>query len=543
MNTDIEQYIIPQQDQYDTVVYGKNKAKKYWNPKTKTHRAWEQRSKTMVWDDVDYMSIVDNKWADYGRLKLLLECIDVDNTVCIRNGHSRKWIPVNSETKLKEMLGLKDRAWHDFKGKLDKADILKYVTIENGDGTSYMRYYVNPVYTLKDFGISLNCYKLFKESLDKVLPRMTRINLEKHLAEELGELITVDQLQNPADVFAQYVLNGKPADTFVKTEKGMVRGQADENVWFTVNEFSPSDPRQVQFCKGYRNFFIDIDAGKDSNGFYYNIKEVSKRKEGMKDVIAQLPTPTAIIETRNGFQLYWSIDESDQLDAEAWTTTEEQLVSLVYIADRKVKDAARVLRVPGSIHHKEGLDPFECKIVSVAPYRLKIEDMSAILTNTADKIQAACDSYRAQFPDEEPKRESKAAAGAITKPEQQSARIAAIAALSIDTFPTQLHRQAMTIQQAWDFYRQIDIAEFLQIGNPSSFNCIFHLTEGGDGNSASIYAPDKDHNEYRYICHCLPVPYYSVIDCVMELASCSRIAACNYLNSVYGLQIQRSQAA
>lgn len=523
-------------DEYDSVCYGQGKVKKYWNPRTKVYKVWEAKTQTALYRDTDYKELMDGKWADIGRLTILMQHIDNDNCLCYK--YKNKWLPINCESQLRELIDLKPRAWISFKSKLDAKDILKYVTIDNPDGTQWHRYYINPLCTMRDRGISITCYKLFKESLDPLLPAQARINLERHLAEEEGiiepELTAPEMSYN--EIFASYVLNGKPADTWI-IDNGMVRGTAAENVWFSANEVRPGTARKQENITAYRNLYIDIDAGRDADGNYYNLTDVAARKAEMAEVICALPTPTAVVETRNGYQVWWSIDLADHQNGDKWTEVEQKIVAMVTIADKKVKDSVRVLRLPGTIHHKTGLDPYQVTIAGATPVRYTLAQMEEILDNTAARIDYACYAYLKQFPVVE--KTIQTVKKSYETNYEMSDRVADIANLTMDTFDISnsfSSAKKMTKEEARQYYCQQDLGDFLQIDNPAAFDCIFHKTPGGDGKSATIYGPSEQCGKYRYICHCID-RYYDIIACVMHLADCDYQVACQYLARIFNVWI------
>lgn len=520
-------------DEYDSVCYGQGKVKKYWNPKTKVYKVWESKTQTALYRDTDYKALMDGKYNDIGRLTILMQHIDNDNCLCYK--HRGKWLPVNCESQLMDLIDLKPRAWISFKKKLDDKDILKYVTIDNPDGTQWHRYYINPLCTMRDRGISITCYKLFKESLDPLLPAQARINLERHLAEEEGIIeqeLTVPVL-SADEIFHQYILDNKPADTWIKA-KGMVRGTANENVWFSANEVAIGQPRTTDNVVAYRNLYIDIDAGRDADGNYYSLDEVAKRKLKMDEVICALPTPTMVVDTRNGYQVWWSLGQSDHQNAEKWNEVEQKIVKLITIADKQVKDSVRVLRMPYSVHHKTGLDPYQVTIVAATPVRYSLQQMEEIIDNTSESITAVCEEYLKQFPTTE--KTSQAVKKSYETNYEMSDRISDIANLTMDTFTDFPEASHMTKEEAKQYYCQQDLGDFLQIDNPAAFDCIFHKTPGGDGKSATIYGPSEQCDKYRYVCHCID-KYYDIIACVMHLADCDYQVACQYLARIFNVWI------
>ncbi len=142
---------------------------------------------------------------------------------------------------------------------------------------------------------------------------------------------------------------------------------------------------------GNRFYIADWDAGRDDEGNYYNDKVVAKLKaakllQWQSDIAAgKMLEPTLIVETRNGFHLYWLLDnpkavywagdvESDFDDESSNIAADIYRATTVSISkhlgtDSAIMNPARVLRVPGFMWRKsvEGLKPFLTQVVAHNP--------------------------------------------------------------------------------------------------------------------------------------------------------------------------------
>lgn len=99
--------------------------------------------------------------------------------------------------------------------------------------------------------------------------------------------------------------------------------------------------------------YIDLDAGRNAKKEYLSTREVdNKKKEMDKKILAfsklspALPMPTAIVETRNGFQLYWKLTGS--FSVRQWNTVQKKIAHYFKDvgADAKVLKANQILRLP-----------------------------------------------------------------------------------------------------------------------------------------------------------------------------------------------------
>jgi len=120
--------------------------------------------------------------------------------------------------------------------------------------------------------------------------------------------------------------------------------------YFTVNGFEGTDAKKDKLIN-LNAFFIDIDGRKDE-------KEL--------DAIKARLEPSFITETKNGYHVFWLLDEIIHKDevfgepsweqlVERWERIEQNIV-LALNADPAVKDVTRILRVPNTFYWKKAGD-------------------------------------------------------------------------------------------------------------------------------------------------------------------------------------------
>lgn len=123
--------------------------------------------------------------------------------------------------------------------------------------------------------------------------------------------------------------------------------------YFTVNGFRNAPNAQKNNCSNLNSFFVDIDGRKD-------LAEL----EAIKSIL----DPSFIIETKNGYHIYWLLDEGiykDEITPEEWNASVsrweriEQAVVTGLKADPVVKDLTRILRVPGTYYWKKSGEQFK----------------------------------------------------------------------------------------------------------------------------------------------------------------------------------------
>lgn len=134
-------------------------------------------------------------------------------------------------------------------------------------------------------------------------------------------------------------------------------------IFKTVNMFKKK--RTVDNVCSLDYFYADLDGGDKE----YQIKLLKK-----------CPRPTSLVESKNGFHVYWKISTNmiekygKQLAIDYYLFIEALIVNCLK-ADQGAKDIARVLRVPGFFHQKDPSDPFMVKEVFRSNTVVKPEHM------------------------------------------------------------------------------------------------------------------------------------------------------------------------
>lgn len=120
--------------------------------------------------------------------------------------------------------------------------------------------------------------------------------------------------------------------------------------------------------------FIDLDCGRDkTTGDYFSLEVVQGYKdEKLKELNDFLLKPSYIVETRNGLHVYWLLQPNTTLDQ--FSMCEELLISY-FNADLKVKNPARLLRVPSYNWNKDPENPFRTSIIVRNDMRYEIEEI------------------------------------------------------------------------------------------------------------------------------------------------------------------------
>ena len=123
--------------------------------------------------------------------------------------------------------------------------------------------------------------------------------------------------------------------------------------YFTVNGFKDCADNKKDQCTNINAFFVDIDGRKNE-----------KELEDIKKIL----DPSFITETKNGYHIFWLLDESiykEELSEEAWSEAVskwekiEQSIVTTLKADPVVKDITRILRIPDTYYWKKTGDAYK----------------------------------------------------------------------------------------------------------------------------------------------------------------------------------------
>jgi P4 family phage/plasmid primase-like protien len=183
--------------------------------------------------------------------------------------------------------------------------------------------------------------------------------------------------------------------------------------YFTVNGFLGAPNSQKNNCSNLNAFFVDIDGRKD-------LEELEAIKLKLD--------PSFITETKNGYHIYWLLDEpiyKDELTPEEWEAAvsrwEKLELSIVteLKSDPVVKDITRILRVPDTYYWKKTGDQWEKgtegvfkikgiykntantysmdQVEKVFPVVEVTTTASSLATATADRVKRMADAERNNF--------------------------------------------------------------------------------------------------------------------------------------------------
>jgi hypothetical protein len=151
----------------------------------------------------------------------------------------------------------------------------------------------------------------------------------------------------------------KPQSYLVAKKTLLWRNSLGEDIYYIVNSGGSADDQIDVF----RAAFIDWDCGKDKNKNYFPIEIVDIKKQEFLTNLSNSPLKSSyIIETRNGYHLYWIL--TDNPSRELYIDIQKRL-SYYFHSDPTIINPARVMRLPNYYWRKSShcLDPFFVTIV------------------------------------------------------------------------------------------------------------------------------------------------------------------------------------
>lgn len=157
----------------------------------------------------------------------------------------------------------------------------------------------------------------------------------------------------------------------IKREQASEWNSKGYGIFHTVQEFR--GPRRVSNLVHINAWAVDVDVAKYvaspeaiSTGLPLGehggnpTNQINLYKQKILADIQRGLIPTMVVETKNGFHIYWKAKDATQ---ENWKAVMEHRLVPYYQADKKAKDLARILRTPGYYHLKNPAEPFLVRVI------------------------------------------------------------------------------------------------------------------------------------------------------------------------------------
>jgi hypothetical protein len=335
----------------------------------------------------------------------------------------------------------------------------------------------------------------------------------------------------------QVFINGQWAQPQVKAVNRVKALEAKQDVYFTPNHFSGAR-RAENAVDSLRNFFIDMDAGKDANGNYLPLDVVAERKKEMWKQILAMPKYTAVVETRNGYHVYWAIKLSVNISLAEWKVIQARIVELTG-ADEKVKSAAGLLRLPYTFWMKANkgkYDTYLTRIVDVTTEAYTPHDLLKWFEKQAGEVGG----NNITVPTVREVTSSSVVGAEVSQQvlESNKDNIAAIKRLDPQPFKSLFvpQPQRMTGMDTVAYLKS-NINLKTITGLPDRFSCIFH----DDRNPSASIFKDSASGHWLYKCHSSNCSYadqpMDIIDVVKAIAGVGFNAALKFLVAAFNITL------
>lgn len=164
------------------------------------------------------------------------------------------------------------------------------------------------------------------------------------------------------------------------------------DVYFAVSTFTTSASRTAANVEDCSALFVDLDCG-EGKPYANQLDAMADLKRFCKQ--SGMPKPL-VVNSGNGVHAYWLLEEP--VNRKRWLALSSGLFSLcnthnLQIDSSVTKDAARVLRVPGTLNHKRGEDK-PVVVVGDAPNRIGFDDLTSILPEPKSQPLELSDKVR-----------------------------------------------------------------------------------------------------------------------------------------------------
>lgn len=528
---------------------------KYWDDANERYLAFGGRKGVCIYVTARDLEGLMGNPIDAWRAYSLITSIDDSNRICTWDRHAHTRRAVTSVAELRQIVGVQDAArstWARLYKKMTKANLVRERK-QKVDRRIITHYYVNPCIVTRTKWLPLDLYDLFRDELQHILCSRALDDLDKYLMAKKGAPLFDDDTTPPTssnaperlpkaptmttgeklNIYKEYVCGGHGMQMYQLRNKGMyatTRPDMSTNLWLTPNTSNQYKDGKKK-VKGeditdFNSWFLDIDAGK-VNGKYLPLDEVARRKEKMRAVISALPESTAVIETRNGYHVYFAC--YGVANREDWQAIEDKLIDRIKIADPCARDVSRLLRAPYSIHTKDPKNPYTCNLISAARVQYPAADLSSLLDAKADAIAAACHDYETAYGAtrkntvRNTNTKPRTSAAPVDKP--TNAAIEAVKRLELPPSYVALPSLIPVTAPIPYIKENARLGALLDLPYGTAIRCIYD--EHPDRHpSATLY---RNANNDRYVCSCNQGHADDVINVVSKLAHCSTATAINYL--------------
>jgi hypothetical protein len=337
----------------------------------------------------------------------------------------------------------------------------------------------------------------------------------------------LEQLHGP-NAIIYWNVNGKswknkPSPYTEAKAKLAWRNELGDDIYFIVNTGGTKNADIVKINANY----IDWDVGRDAEKRYFPLEMVEERKKAFRERLARFPLkPTFVVETRNGYQVYWQTTDCTK---DQFVDIQRRLIAY-FGSDKKVCNPNRVMRLPGYYWHKRkfGFPPFYVRVVEFNDLRYTASTLMETLPpcpKPSKKTQTAAE-----------RKSTPSSTKAITKDIHNICFCTTGGTFSC----------FLTPGDALDYLKQQNLLEYLQTaavttgGSSITVHCPFHTDETA---SASIFR-NQSTGHWLLTCHSDHCDFGtgSIIEVACrQLGNVDPATAARHLMKHYGLRLDRQE--
>ncbi len=280
-------------------------------------------------------------------------------------------------------------------------------------------------------------------------------------------------------------LNGEYNDYMI--DKLLQFNRQGYNVYYVVNGGGDKD-HQIDKINAV---YIDFDCGRDENKKYYPLDKVNKYKNEKRKVIESFEfEPSFLVETRNGFHVYWLVE--DGATVEQFKDCQSRLINY-FDSDKAVKNPSRVMRLPNYNWVKDIHNPFMCSVLEENQNKY---DIKAIIDHLPSV--STSENKNAKSPSNNSNRCRKSKKSNDGSNEfYRGNHISNIYLLKDMVTPLNQQTIQLSAQDYYEYILTYDLREILEL--PSTiFNCI--LPEHEDNSPSAGFIINEENGHMIYHC-------------------------------------------
>lgn len=326
------------------------------------------------------------------------------------------------------------------------------------------------------------------------------------------------------------------------------------NVFFSVNDFETKpgyynkiwEERKEGKIERFNAFFADIDFKLADGKTHLHYEELQKKKEEVYSKLLNLPLqPSAIVESRNGYHVYYIIDKDKRpkvtkKNIEKWEEQEAGLIKYLtenvsQYVDPVVKDITRFLRCPESIHQKKDSEPFTIKVKYVSQV-YEIKALKKLFPPVKEDYNFIKEGLK-----KENKTDTAAEEKTVYNNTSNNEVLRNIQNQNVDYFSyIDKLNKPMGWGEALKFFKSVNLIEFLglNVGLKKVFNSFLREDETA---SIAIY---KKSDEDVYFCKDYALDKkYDLVDIVCIVAGLKTMEnAMGFLAEIFGIELIKSSS-